>query len=120
MVDITGLKRTEGELREAENRYRTLVEQIPAVTSIDWALGSDAPLYTSPQIERMLGYTPEEWINGKLWPKRLHPEDRERGLAADERFEAGGEERFAEEYRLVARDGSVVGVREGADRESGS
>jgi len=37
----------------------------------------------------MLGYTPEEWREGKLWPKRLHPGDRERILAADERFEAG-------------------------------
>jgi hypothetical protein len=62
----------------------------------------------------MLGYTPEEWINGKLWPERLHPEDRERVLAADERFEAGGEERFSEEYRLIAKDGSVVWVHEKA------
>src|SRR5215208_5703708 len=61
----------------------------------------------------MLGYTPEEWLENKLWPKRLHPDDRERVLAADERFEAGGEP-FSEEYRLFAEDGSVVWVLEEA------
>jgi PAS domain S-box-containing protein len=114
VYDVTERVRAEERLADAEERYRTLVEQIPAVTYIDWAVGSDAPLYTSPQIEGMLGYTPEEWINGKLWPKRLHPEDRDRVLAADERFEKEGEERFAEEYRLIAKDGRVVWVREEA------
>ena len=112
-VDITDRVRAEENLREAEQRYRTLVEQIPAVTYIDLADDSDTSLYTSPQIEQMLGYTPEEWLENKLWPKRLHPDDRERVLAADERFEAGGEP-FSEEYRLFAEDGSVVWVLEEA------
>jgi diguanylate cyclase (GGDEF)-like protein/PAS domain S-box-containing protein len=112
--NVTERKRAEDKLREAEELYRTLVEQIPAVTYIDWADGSDTPLYTSPQIEEMLGYTSEEWRNEKLWSKRLHPDDRERVLAADERFEKEGEERFGEEYRLLAKDGSVVWVREEA------
>jgi diguanylate cyclase (GGDEF)-like protein/PAS domain S-box-containing protein len=102
------------ERKEAEERYRTLVEQIPAVTYIDPVDDPDTSLYTSPQIEEMLGYTPQEWHNEKLWPKRLHPDDRERVLAADERFEAGGGEPFSEEYRLLAKDGSVVWVREEA------
>jgi diguanylate cyclase (GGDEF)-like protein/PAS domain S-box-containing protein len=102
------------ERKEAEERYRTLVEQIPAVTYIDPVNDPDTSLYTSPQIKQMLGYTPQEWHNEKLWPKRLHPEDRERVLAADERFEAGGDESFSEEYRLLAKDGSVVWVREEA------
>ena len=114
VYDVTERVRAEERLADAEERYRTLVEQIPAVTYIDWAVGSDAPLYTSPQIEEMLGYTPEVWINGKLWKERLHPEDRERVLAADERFEKEGRERFDEEYRLLAKDGSVVWVREEA------
>jgi diguanylate cyclase (GGDEF)-like protein/PAS domain S-box-containing protein len=85
------------------------------VTYIDRVTdGSDEPLYTSPQIEGMLGYTPEEWLEGRLWPERLHPEDRDRVLAADERFERERQERFAEEYRLIAKDGSVVWVREEA------
>jgi diguanylate cyclase (GGDEF)-like protein/PAS domain S-box-containing protein len=113
-VDITERKRAEKALADAEQRYRTLVEQIPAVTYVDPVDDPETSLYTSPQIERMLGYTPEEWIKGKQWPKRLHPEDRERILAADERFEAGDGEPFSEEYRLLARDGSVVWVREDA------
>jgi diguanylate cyclase (GGDEF)-like protein/PAS domain S-box-containing protein len=112
--DISERKRAEQKIRDAEQRYRTLVEQIPAVTYIDPVNDPDTSLYTSPQIEQMLGYTPQEWQNEKLWPKRLHPEDRERVLAADERFEAGGDESFSEEYRLLAKDGSVVWVREEA------
>ncbi len=113
-MDITDRKNSEDALRDAEERFRTLVEQIPAVTYIDRADGSDVSLYTSPQIEEMLGYTSEEWVGRRLWPERLHPDDKERVLAADERFEAGAEERFSEEYRLLAKDGSVVWVREEA------
>ena len=112
--DVTEREEAERALREAEKRYRTLVEQIPAVTYIDRADGTDEPLYTSPQIEGMLGYTPEEWLAGGLWPERLHPDDRERILAADARFEEGEEEHFGEEYRLLAKDGRVVWVREEA------
>jgi diguanylate cyclase (GGDEF)-like protein/PAS domain S-box-containing protein len=111
---VSERKRAEEALSEAEERYRTLVEQIPAVTYVDPVDDPDNSLYTSPQIERMLGYTPEEWRNERLWPKRLHPDDRERILAADERFERGGDEPFDEEYRLLAKDGSVVWVREEA------
>jgi diguanylate cyclase (GGDEF)-like protein/PAS domain S-box-containing protein len=114
LFDITERKEAEKALRETEVRYRTLVEQIPAVTYIDKVTdGPDEPIYTSPQIEGMLGYTPEEWMEGRLWAERLHPDDRERIKAADERFEAGGEP-FSEEYRLIAKDGSVVWVREEA------
>jgi diguanylate cyclase (GGDEF)-like protein/PAS domain S-box-containing protein len=113
--DVTERKEATTRLTEAEERYRTLVEQIPAVTYIDRVTdGPDEPLYTSPQIERMLGYTPEEWLEDRLWPECIHPEDRKRILAADERFERERQERFGEEYRLLAKDGSVVWVREEA------
>jgi diguanylate cyclase (GGDEF)-like protein/PAS domain S-box-containing protein len=109
--DISGRKSAEERLRGAEERYRTLVERIPAVTFVDRADGSEEALYVSPQIEGMLGYTTEEWMEGRLWRERLHLDDRERVLASDERFEAEGEA-VDEEYRLLAKDGSVVWVRE--------
>ena len=109
--DITERKRSEEALREAEERYRTLVEQLPAVTFVDRIGGSAESLYVSPQVEGMLGYTQDEWMEGRLWRERLHPDDRERILASDELFEARGEP-VDEEYRLLAKDGSVVWVRE--------
>jgi diguanylate cyclase (GGDEF)-like protein/PAS domain S-box-containing protein len=112
--DVTERKKAEEKLRQAEQRYRTLVEEIPAVTYIDPVDDPDTSLYTSPHIEEMLGFTSQEWQSEKLWPKRLHPDDRERILAADKRFEAAGGEPFREEYRLLAKDGSVVWVREEA------
>jgi two-component system, sensor histidine kinase and response regulator len=109
--DVTDRKEAEEALQEAEERYRTLIEQLPAVTFIDRAGASEESLYISPQIETMLGYTPKEWIAGRLWRERLHPDDREQVRASDERFEAHGEP-VDVEYRLLAKDGSVVWVRE--------
>jgi diguanylate cyclase (GGDEF)-like protein/PAS domain S-box-containing protein len=113
--DISGRKEAEERLQEAEERYRTLVETIPAVTYTDRALGTypDMAIYTSPQIEALIGYSVQEWLDPEkvLWEERLHPEDRAWVLAADERSMASGEP-FSEEYRLLAKDGSVVWVRD--------
>src|SRR5262249_11916904 len=76
---LTDARRTEEQRRKAEARYRTLVEQIPAVTFMA-ALNEDVTeLYVSPQIEALLGFTQEEWLgNPFLWFNQLHPEDRDR------------------------------------------
>jgi len=92
----------------AEQRYRLLVEQIPAITYIaDWQ-GIRPFLYVSPQAEELLGYPPQEWVDDPLlWERILHPEDRARVLAEEQRTMAA-EERFESEYRVCARDGRVV------------
>lgn len=110
--DITGLKEAEKTWGETEIRYRALVEHIPAIVYLDAADGSDRTLYISPQVEAILGFTPEEWIaNPTLWEKHIHPDDRQGVLEKDARTDKSGEP-FSEEYRMIARDGRVVWIQE--------
>jgi two-component system cell cycle sensor histidine kinase/response regulator CckA len=71
-------------------------------------------LYISPQIEAMLGFSADEWLGDPgLVLKQLHPDDRERVLA--EVFQSRDTGRpFSSEYRLLARDGHIVWVRDEA------
>jgi len=71
--------------------------------------------YASPQIETILGYTPQEWCaDPTLWRRRLHPDDAERVLAGEEELDLDDEGGGYNEYRLLHRDGHVVWVRDDA------
>ena len=112
MQDITPYKAAGAALREAEARYRTLVEQIPAAVYVDPADALGSPLYVSPRVETLLGYAPEEWLAmSDLWIERLHPEDRELVLAELARVNQTGES-LSLEYRFLARDDREVWVRD--------
>jgi PAS domain S-box-containing protein len=102
-------------LQEAEAKYRTLVEQIPnSMTYIDSIKPLTATLYMSPQIKTILGFSPEEWIAlPDSWSRQLHPDDREKMVAENERHHAAGAP-FDQEYRLLARDGHIVWIRDQA------
>jgi diguanylate cyclase (GGDEF)-like protein/PAS domain S-box-containing protein len=101
-------------LREADVRYRALVEQIPAIVYVDVVDESMSTSYVSPQITSLLGVTPEEYIaDPDCWYKHLHPEDKERALAEYLRGRDAGES-FTFEYRLVANSGDVVWFRDSA------
>ena len=102
---------------EAERRYRLLVEQAPVVIYA-WdptrPTGEVAPSFVSPQIETLLGYTPDEWTaDPSFWIDHVHPEDRGAVIAAsDEADRAGGD--FHLEYRAIHRDGHVVWIHDEA------
>jgi PAS domain S-box-containing protein len=107
-------KRAEEYLRAAEGRYRTLVEQLPVVVYVNPAGQAGITVYVSPQIKDFLGYTREEWLkNPEFWSQTLYPEDRERVLDAVRYIDRTGEP-FDEEYRLIAKDGSIVWIRDQA------
>jgi len=110
--DVTARVTSAVELEEAEARYRTLIETIPAVTYIaDWdEMGSFR--YVSPQIEELLGYPARDWLGeSTLWEERLHPDDADRVLA-ETRYAYREQKAFDCEYRLIAADGRVVWVWE--------
>lgn len=102
------------ERKRADTRFRTLVEQIPAVTYIQSPYGAKPMEYVSPQIEDMLGYSPRtEAIDDEFLIGMLHPDDRQRFLAEDARTDETGEP-FRMEYRQFTKDGRMVWVRDEA------
>ena len=112
ILDITERRQVEAALHEAEAKYRTLVEQIPAAVYM-WELGEHgACLYISPQIEQMLGFTVEEWLaDPDLFFSQVHPDDHARAVAAEDYSRATGGPLYSE-FRMLARDGRVVWVRD--------
>jgi two-component system cell cycle sensor histidine kinase/response regulator CckA len=100
------------ELVKAEERYRRLAEQLPLVTYIAPLDGYSPSIYVGPQIEELTGYSPEEWQSDPhLLEKLLHPDDRERVLSElDATITTRAD--FSSEYRLVARDGRSVWIKD--------
>ncbi len=110
--EISERRRSEEKLRAAELRYRSLVEQLHLVVYVDEIAPGSPNLYTSPQVEPLLGYPAAEWRQDPgLFVKLLHPDDRERVLAAHDRI-GDDDDPLSLEYRLVARDGRMVWVRD--------
>src|SRR5262249_34317314 len=92
-------------LREAEARYRSLVESLPAIVYVSEIEAPFRPIYVSPEIES-LGYPLEEWRrNPDLWASLLDKEDRTRVLGAE--TSPPGSRSPESEYRLIARDGTA-------------
>jgi PAS domain S-box-containing protein len=107
-------ERADAELRAAETRYRTLVERLPAITYVA-EVGVLGPWhYVSPQIQSILGFSPEEWKrDASNWVNQIHPDDRSHALTFDAQFVANGGS-LRTEYRMLSREGKVLWFRDEA------
>jgi len=91
--------------------YRHLVERLPAIVYAAELGENGRWRYVSPQVEEILGYTPEEWLaDAGLWARLLHPEDRERALEQETRKTLGNRNPPPVDYRMVTRDGRTVWI----------
>jgi PAS domain S-box-containing protein len=98
----------EARMPNLEAKYRALLEQIPAVVFMAYLDRGISEAYVSPQIEAVLGYSREEWLEDPVrWYEHIHPEDKERwSLEAATLFLSGKPLHSA--YRVIARDGRVI------------
>ena len=116
--DITSRKAIEERHREAEARYRALVEQLPAIVYTE-PLSDEAGdelslMYVSPRARDVLGISPDEWMDDpSTWLRAIHPDDRDRvrelNRHADRTLEP-----FLAEYRMLTRDGRTVWIHDEA------
>jgi PAS domain S-box-containing protein len=117
--DISARKEAEKARADAENKYRTLVEQVAAISYIA-ELGINGQWhYISPQVEAITGYSQDEWLtNSRDWTRHIPQEDHSVIQAAEDASLRG--ERFQAEYRIVRKDGAVIWVSDTAVVVSGS
>jgi PAS domain S-box-containing protein len=118
MVEINGRKALEAERAASEDRFRRVVEHLPAIVYLETVEHDpDLPgrmLYVSPQVQTILGFSPEEWMADPVaWARQFHPEDRARIRAEYDRIEHEGGE-FQAEYRMYTREGAVRWMRDTA------
>ncbi|WP_016835227.1 PAS domain-containing protein, partial [Herbaspirillum lusitanum] len=90
--------------------YKTLLESTRAIPwKIDWATMKFA--YVGPQIEALLGWTPESWVSVEDWAARIHAEDREGVVNFCVAQSKAGADHEAD-YRAITRDGEHVWIRD--------
>jgi two-component system, cell cycle sensor histidine kinase and response regulator CckA len=110
--DVTPQRQAEEVVQQAEVKYRTLVENLPAVTYVA-EYGPDGRwFYVSPQIQEFLGFTAEEWLQDpRIFLQQIVPEDRERILHEEIRSQQTRTP-FDWEYRMHTRAGKMVWIRD--------
>ena len=105
--DLSQREQAEKARAEAEAKYRTLVEQVNAIAYIAEIGINGKWHYVSPQVESILGYTPEEWLEiSHQWGSLIHPDDLPTVIAAEQASEQG--EPFQAEFRVKRKDGKEV------------
>jgi len=112
IYDITERKLAQETIREAEAKFQNLVERLPLVVYTSEIGINGKWEYISPQIEELLGYTPQEWMaDPSLWYQSLHPDDRTMVEAAEESAHAANQA-FNSEYRIYTKNGREIWVRD--------
>jgi PAS domain S-box-containing protein len=108
------IEQRDAQIRQAEAKYRSLIEQIPAITYAVEIGSNPAIIFVSPQLETFFGYKPSEWTDApELWFDFIHPEDRQE---VQEKIEAARRSgtAYEVEYRLKSKGGWFLWVQDSA------
>jgi len=112
-IQFSESRRVEEDLEKSVATYRTLVEQIPAITYIA-TLDRTRILFVSPQVEDILGYSQDDFLaNQETWAQQIHEDDRDRVLS-EVRESMQEKLPFHSEYRIRSKSGRDIWVKDAA------
>ena len=111
--DLTERREAEQARVDAEIKYQMIVERVAAISYIAEPGVNGKWYYVSPQIETILGYTPDEWLaTSETWMEFIHPDDHSTVIGAEE---IGVKQKsFQAEYRIRRKDGRMIWVSDTA------
>lgn len=90
--------------------YKTLLESTKAIPwKLDWKTKKFS--YVGPQLEKLLGWPPADWIQIENWAASIHPEDRDRVVRFCSAQSEAGIDHEAD-YRALTKDGGFVWIRD--------
>jgi len=113
------VRRFVDELAAGGQDFRRLVERLPVIVYTAELGERGCWRYVSPQVEEILGYSPEEFVGDPgLWASLLHPDDRARALAVESEEHLGKRDTAPVAYRMYRRDGEVVWMQDEAVLEA--
>jgi diguanylate cyclase (GGDEF)-like protein/PAS domain S-box-containing protein len=92
-----------------KQNWPDMVDRLPVIVYAS-ELGENGRWhYISPQVEEILGFTPEEFLtDAGLWARQVHPDDRMIALGVETRDALGNRETSPVEYRMYTKSGRVV------------
>ncbi len=105
---------TRDALVQSDARFRSLVEQIPAVLYMAPVNDSSRLEFVSPQVEQLLGYPAVDFLSRPdLWRSCIHPEDVDK-IEFRPKNSSMATRAYVSEYRMVARDGRTHWIHDEA------
>ncbi|MCW2978993.1 MAG: diguanylate cyclase/phosphodiesterase with sensor [Solirubrobacterales bacterium] len=92
-----------------EDESGRLIDRLPVIVYASELGETGRWRYVSPQVEEILGFTPEEFLcDPGLWARQVHPDDRLHALAVESRDALGNRETAPIEYRMYTKSGRLV------------
>lgn len=90
--------------------YKTLLESTKAIPwKINWSTLQFS--YIGPQIEALLGWSPDSWLTVEDWASRMHPDDRAWVVDFCVAQSKAGTDHEAD-YRALTKDGQYIWIRD--------
>lgn len=106
-------ERGEKERHAAEEKFRALVEQMPAIIYMAEFSDEGEWTYVSPKIEEVLGFTPEEWLAHEApFGTQCHPDDLEATRVASVEGKVGVDDMLVQDYRMYTKDRRLIYIHD--------
>ncbi len=111
LQDVDDFVQTKEKLKSEKENNRSLIENLDGVF---WEADAQTFEFTyiSPQSEKIIGYTPQEWMEEKdFWQNHIHPEDREIAIKTCH-LETNRHQDHNFDYRFLTKEGKTIWIND--------